>query len=113
MTVVKQDGARIAWNIAEEKRVDDVCSKLRYGPTAQDVAAGIGGNGTEIEWDRVNSEYRLAVQGLIIENRDQQQQIEKLITEKQEQAEKIEALEITLADVIGRLEKLENEKATR
>jgi len=78
LKVAQQDSARIAWNIQEEERIDKIASKKRYGPMAQDVANAIGGDGMSVNWDRVNSEYRLAVQELIVLAREQQAQIDAL-----------------------------------
>ena len=68
LKVVQRDSARTAWHIREEKRIDEIASRKHFGPMAQDVRAAFGpkaGDGKSINWEKVNSEYRRAVQEMI------------------------------------------------
>jgi len=69
LSVTKQDSIRAAWIARREARIAKLAERKRFGPMAQDVAEALGpeaGDGESINWDRVNSEYRRAVQELII-----------------------------------------------
>ena len=79
LTVFQQDSARTCWNIGEEKRIDRIVSKKRYGPTAQAVNRNLKtGSDVEINWNQVNSAYRQTVQELIVLVKQQQGEIESL-----------------------------------
>jgi len=81
LSVTKQDSIRAAWIARREARIAKIAERKRFGPMAQDVAEALGpeaGDGESINWDRVNSEYRQAVQELIVIVRKQQAQIDDL-----------------------------------
>jgi len=81
LSVTKQDSIRSAWIARREARIAKLAGRKRFGPMAQDVANALGpeaGDGESINWDRVNSEYRRAVQELIVIVRKQQEQIDDL-----------------------------------
>ena len=81
LSVTQKDSARIAWYVREEERVAGIVSRRHFGPVAQDVVAAFGpdaGDEDSINWDKVNSEYRRAVQELIVIVRNQQEQIDAL-----------------------------------
>jgi len=80
LSVTKRDSIRSAWIARREERIAKIAERKRFGPMAQDVADALGpeaGDGESINWDRVNSEYRRAMQELIIIVRQQQEQIDK------------------------------------
>jgi len=90
LNITKKDSIRSAWIARREARIAKLAERKRFGPMAQDVANALGpeaGDGESINWDRVNSEYRRAVQELIVIVRKQQEQIDNL-TKRIEKLEK-------------------------